>query len=116
MLSQLNGSGHSIQLAQSRQDAEHPAMHRAAPTAKNSPPLTVVSRLRHDTFPGISVGKETAYKALDHLQYRSSIPGPEEPLEEGTATHSRVLAWRVPRTEEPGRLQSTGSRGLDTTE
>ena len=34
--------------------------------------------------------------------------GREDPLEEGMATHSRVLAWRVPWTEEPGGLQSTG--------
>jgi len=32
-----------------------------------------------------------------------SIPGLEEPLEEGMATHSSILAWRIPRTEEPGR-------------
>ena len=31
------------------------------------------------------------------------------PLEEGMATHSRILAWRIPRTEEPGGIQSTGS-------
>ena len=31
-----------------------------------------------------------------------------DPLEEGMATHSRVLAWRIPWTEEPGGLQSTG--------
>ena len=30
----------------------------------------------------------------------------EDPLEEGTATHSSILAWRIPWTEEPGRLQS----------
>ena len=34
--------------------------------------------------------------------------GWEDPLEEGTATHSSILAWRIPRTEEPGRLQSMG--------
>ena len=33
-----------------------------------------------------------------------------DPLEEGMATHSRVLAWRIPRTEEPGRVQSMGSQ------
>ena len=32
--------------------------------------------------------------------------GREDPLEEGTATHSSILAWRIPRTEEPGGLQS----------
>ena len=35
--------------------------------------------------------------------------GWEAPLEEGLATHSSILAWRIPRTEEPGGLQSTGS-------
>ena len=34
----------------------------------------------------------------------------EDPLEEGMATHSRILAWRIPWTEEPGRLQSIGSQ------
>ena len=33
----------------------------------------------------------------------------EDPLEKEMATHSSVLAWRIPRTEEPGRLQSMGS-------
>ena len=34
--------------------------------------------------------------------------GGEDPLEEGTVTHPSILAWRIPRTEEPGRLQSVG--------
>ena len=34
----------------------------------------------------------------------------EDPLEEGMATHSSILAWRIPWTEEPGGLQSTGSQ------
>ena len=34
--------------------------------------------------------------------------GQEDPLEKGMATHSSVLAWRIPWTEEPGRLQSIG--------
>ena len=33
--------------------------------------------------------------------------GQEDPLEEGMATHSRILAWKIPWTEEPGGLQST---------
>ena len=32
--------------------------------------------------------------------------GQDDPLEEGMATHSRILAWRIPWTEEPGGLQS----------
>ena len=34
--------------------------------------------------------------------------GWEDPLEKGTATHSSILAWRIPWREEPGRLQSMG--------
>ena len=34
--------------------------------------------------------------------------GQEDPLEKGMATHSSILAWRIPWTEEPGGLQSTG--------
>ena len=37
-----------------------------------------------------------------------SIPGQEDPLEKGMATHPSILAWRIPWTEEPGRLQSMG--------
>ena len=42
--------------------------------------------------------------------------GREDPLEEGRATHSSILAWRIPWREEPGGLQSTGHKELDTTE
>ena len=34
--------------------------------------------------------------------------GWEDPMEEGMAAHSGILAWRIPRTEEPGELQSLG--------
>ena len=36
--------------------------------------------------------------------------GGEDPLEEGVATHSSTLAWRIPGTEKPGGLQSMGSQ------
>ena len=39
----------------------------------------------------------------------SLIPGSES-LQEAMATYSRTLAWRIPWTEEPGRIQSTGSQ------
>ena len=42
--------------------------------------------------------------------------GGEDPLEKRMATHSSIRDWRIPRTEEPGRLQSMGSQRLDTTE
>ena len=40
--------------------------------------------------------------------------GPEDPLEKEMATHSSILAWKIPWMEEPGVLQSMGSKELDT--
>ena len=51
-------------------------------------------------------GKKSAY----HAGGVGSIPVWEDSLEEGTATHSSILAWRSLWTEEPGRLQSKGSQ------
>jgi len=42
--------------------------------------------------------------------------GWEDPLEEGMASHSSILAWRIPWTEEPGGLQSIRSHRVDMTE
>jgi len=42
------------------------------------------------------------------LREMGSIPGSGRSLEEGMATHSSILAWRIPWTEEPGRLQFMG--------
>ena len=47
---------------------------------------------------------------------RDRFLGQEDPLEEGMATHSNILAWRIPWTEEPGGLQSMGSQESDMTE
>ena len=49
---------------------------------------------------------ETSLPAIQETRVQSL--GWEDPLEEGTATHPSTLAWRIPRTEEPGRLQSMG--------
>ena len=38
--------------------------------------------------------------------------GREDPVEKGTATHSNILAWRIPWIEEPGGLQSIGSHRM----
>ena len=46
--------------------------------------------------------------AMQETQVQSL--GQEDPLEEEMATHSSILAWRIPWTEEPGRLQSMGSQ------
>ena len=52
--------------------------------------------------------KESACNAGDRVQ---SL-GQEDPLEKEMATHSSVLAWKIPQMEEPGRLQSLGSQGV----
>ena len=44
--------------------------------------------------------------AMQEIQVQSL--GWEDPLEKGMATHSNILAWEIPWTEEPGRLQSMG--------
>ena len=46
--------------------------------------------------------------AMQETQVRSL--GWEDPLKKGMVTHSSILAWRIPRTEEPGRLQFMGSQ------
>ena len=57
-------------------------------------------------FPGSSVGKKSTCSAGDP----SLIPGWEDPLEEEMATHSSILAWKIPWTEEPRGLQPMGSK------
>ena len=42
--------------------------------------------------------------------------GLEDPLEKEMATHSSILAWKIPSMEEPGRLQSMGCKESDMTE
>ena len=53
--------------------------------------------------PGGSDGKESAYNAED--LHPGSLDQ-EDPLEKGMATHSSILAWRIPWTEKPGRLHA----------
>ena len=59
---------------------------------------------------GGSDGKEFA----SNVGNLGSIPGLEGPLKKGMSTHSSILAWRIPWTEEPGRLQFMGSQKSQT--
>ena len=69
-----------------------------------SPPLLIAKG-----FPGGLVVKnlpamqETWVQTLDH----------EDSLEKGTTTHSSILAWKIPRTEKTGRLQSMGLQRVE---
>ena len=56
---------------------------------------------RYVGFQGGASGKESTYNAGD-VRDTGSIPGSGRSLEEGVATHSSILAWRIPWTEEPG--------------
>ena len=47
------------------------------------------------------------------LETQVQCLGWEDPLEKGMATHSSILAWRVPWTEDPGELQSMGSQRVE---
>ena len=49
---------------------------------------------------------------LPRQETRVQSLGGEDPLEEGMASHFSILAWEIPWTEEPGRLQSMGSHDL----
>ena len=62
-------------------------------------------------FPGSSAGKESCSE-----EAQVQPLGGEGPLEAGMTTHSSILAWRIPRTEEPGGLQSTGLQRVRQTE
>ena len=59
-------------------------------------------RLVTQTVQNLSVMWETQVQTLDQV----------DPLEKVMATHSNILAWRIPWTEEPGGLQSMGSQGV----
>ena len=59
-------------------------------------------------FPGGSSAKEPACQCRRHKRCGSNPQVGKIPLEEGTATLSSILAWRIPWTEEPGGLQSVG--------
>ena len=75
-------------------------LHEAAKAELSIEPLPLYMSL-----PGGSDDKESAHFVGD---LGLIFPPGEDPLEESMATHSSILSWRIPWTEEPGRLQSKG--------
>ena len=61
------------------------------------------SRMLDRDFPNGPV-VENSHVSTRRQKSRVQSPGQEDPLEEGMATHCSILAWRIPRTEEPGGL------------
>ena len=55
-------------------------------------------------FPGGASGKEPTYQCRRHKRFRFNPWVGKIPLEDSMATPSSILAWRIPKTEEPGRL------------
>ena len=61
-------------------------------------------------FLGASLVAQTVKNPLVMQETRVPSLGWEDPWEKRMATHSSILAWRIPRTEKPGGLESTGSQ------
>ena len=66
-------------------------------------------------FPGVSVVKNPPANA-GNIRDTGSIPGSGRSLRRGHATHSSILAWRIPQTEKHGKLQSMASQKVGRTQ
>ena len=67
-------------------------------------------------YSSVSIPASLVARGVKHLpamqETRVRSLGQEDPLEKEKATHSSILAWKIPRSEEPERSQSMGSRRL----
>ena len=70
--------------------------------------MYILSDVPVNRLPGGSAVKSSALQKPQEIQVQSLAQ--EDPLEKEMATHSGILAWEVPWTEEPGRLQSMESQ------
>ena len=80
-------------------------------TNKHSVKRPVTQKNNYQFWSVIWSGKEFAWNAREGLYCRRCVFNPrvwKDPLEKETATHSSILAWRIPQTEETGGLQSMG--------
>ena len=96
------------------------AVHGVAVSqARRHTSLTWLTESSRKYFPppdvGFPAGSDSKVSACSEGDL-GSIPGLGRPPEKGMATHSSILAWRIPWTEEPGGLQSLGSQRVDVTE
>ena len=67
-------------------------------------------------YDGASLVAQSVESLSAMQETRVQFLGQEDPLEKEMATHSGILAWRIPWTEEPNRLQSMGLQESDMTE
>jgi hypothetical protein len=76
--------------------------------------MAFVSFCRGLDFPGGSDGKASRLSTIQDIWVR--YLGREDPLKKEMAIHSSTIAWKIPWTEKPDRLQSMAHKELDTTE
>ena len=69
-----------------------------------------------ECFPDGTSGKESSLPVQETQDMRVQSLGQEDPLKEGMGTHTSILAWRIPGTEEPGGLGSMCCKESDVTE
>ena len=72
--------------------------------------LKVIYTHTHTHTHGASLVAQVVKNLPPMWEIRVQPLGQEDPLEKGMATHCSILAWRIPWTEEPGGIQSTGSQ------
>ena len=70
----------------------------------------VISFLYFFVFLGLFPGGSGSKESVCNAGYLVWLLGQEDPLEKGMATHSSILSWRIPWTQDPGGLQSMGSQ------
>ena len=70
--------------------------------------MAIMKNWAFDTQLGTSLVVQTVKRLLAMWETWLQSLGQEDPLEKEMATHSSTLAWKIPWTEEPGRLQSMG--------
>ena len=73
--------------------------------------LRILVYCSRPSFPDGSAVKNSAMQETQETQVQ--FLGQEDPLEEGMATHSGILAWEIPWTEDPGGLQPMGHKDSD---
>ena len=87
-------------------------MHRSFPRSLSSEILSSGKRITTSHMVAITLFliKHTFWNVVCTVGDPGSIPGQEDPLEKEMATHSRLFAWKIPWTKDPGGLQSMGSK------
>ena len=72
--------------------------------------MGIILPIHLQSFPGGASGKRPKLPTQETEEMQVQPLSQEDPLEEGMATHSNILAWRIPWTEEPGGQGSIGSQ------